>query len=138
VIAFWLTRAKKFKGNWTLYTTAIVLFSVGLLVQYRLYSDPEYNARNKAAARQEKTDNLAHALYQSDLRREQTADDGLVAHPAPVDAESTAERSQLHCRERDSRRAIPGFQSSRYCHLRWPFLSAPTIAFWSGSSEIVS
>ena len=50
VVAFWLTRAKKFKGNWTLYTTAIVLFSVGLLVQYRLYSDPEYNAKNKAVA----------------------------------------------------------------------------------------
>ncbi|HMJ24477.1 MAG TPA: hypothetical protein VK475_01540, partial [Pyrinomonadaceae bacterium] len=45
VAAFWLTRAKKFKGNWTLYTTAIVLFSIGMLVQYRLYSDPEYNAR---------------------------------------------------------------------------------------------
>src|SRR6266576_5219276 len=58
VIAFWLTRAKKFKGNWTLYTTTIVLFSIGLLVQYRLYSDPEYNAKNKAAARQEKTDTL--------------------------------------------------------------------------------
>src|ERR1700681_916220 len=58
VIAFWLTRAKKFKGNWTLYTTAILLFSVGLLVQYRLFSDPEYNAKNKAAARQEKTDVL--------------------------------------------------------------------------------
>src|SRR6266478_370773 len=58
VVAFWLTRAKKFKGNWTLYTTAVVLFSVGLLVQYRLYSDPEYNARNKAEARQEKTDAL--------------------------------------------------------------------------------
>src|SRR2546422_8094147 len=58
VVAFWLTRAQKFKGNWTLYTTAILLFSIGLLVQYRLYSDPEYNAKNKAAARQEKTDAL--------------------------------------------------------------------------------
>src|SRR6266576_3445589 len=53
VVAFWLTRVKKFKGNWTLYTTAILLFSIGLMVQYRLYSDPEYNAKNKAAARQE-------------------------------------------------------------------------------------
>jgi len=58
VIALWLSVSKKFKGNWTLYTTAILLFSVGLLVQYRLYSDPEYNARNKAEARQEKTDAL--------------------------------------------------------------------------------
>src|SRR5436309_15619093 len=58
IVAFWLTRAKKFKGNWTLYTTAILLFSIGLMVQYRLYSDPEYNAKNKAAARQQKTDIL--------------------------------------------------------------------------------
>src|SRR5690348_16500104 len=55
VLALWLSRAKKFKGNWTLYTTAILLFSIGLLVQYRLYGDPEYNAKNKAAAREEKT-----------------------------------------------------------------------------------
>jgi cell division protein FtsW (lipid II flippase) len=58
LIVFWLTRAKKFAGNWTLYTTAILLFSIGMLVQYRLYSDPEYNARNKAEARAQKTDTL--------------------------------------------------------------------------------
>jgi cell division protein FtsW (lipid II flippase) len=58
VLAFWISAVKKFKGNWVLFTTAILLFSIGLLVQYRLYSDPEYNARNKAAARQEKTDAL--------------------------------------------------------------------------------
>jgi len=58
VVAFWISAIKKFKGNWVLFTTAILLFSVGLLIQYRLYSDPEYNARNKAAARQEKTDAL--------------------------------------------------------------------------------
>ncbi|PYS91831.1 MAG: hypothetical protein DMF64_10860 [Acidobacteria bacterium] len=54
-ILFWLARAKQFAGNWTLYTAAILLFSVGLLVQYRLYSDPEYNSRNKAEARAAKT-----------------------------------------------------------------------------------
>jgi cell division protein FtsW (lipid II flippase) len=58
VIAFWISAVKKFKGNWVLFTTAILLFSIGLLIQYRLYSDPEYNAKNKAAARQEKTDAL--------------------------------------------------------------------------------
>src|SRR3989449_9250207 len=57
-LVLWLSRAMNFKGNWTLYTTAILLFSIGMLVQYRLYSDPEYNAKNKAAARQEKTDAL--------------------------------------------------------------------------------
>lgn len=58
VAAFWLSRTWRFKGSWVLYTTAIVLFSMGMLVQYRLYSDPEYGARNKAAARQEKTQTL--------------------------------------------------------------------------------
>ena len=58
VVAIWVSKVKRFKGNWVLFTTAILLFSIGLLIQYRLYSDPEYNARNKAAARQEKTDAL--------------------------------------------------------------------------------
>ena len=58
VVAIWISTVKRFKGNWVLFTTAILLFSIGLLIQYRLYSDPEYNARNKAAARQEKTDAL--------------------------------------------------------------------------------
>ncbi|HEU5460160.1 MAG TPA: FtsW/RodA/SpoVE family cell cycle protein [Pyrinomonadaceae bacterium] len=54
LLAIWLSRTKKFAGNWVLFTTAILLFAFGMLVQYRLYSDPEYNARNKAAAREEK------------------------------------------------------------------------------------
>ncbi|MEO8435614.1 MAG: FtsW/RodA/SpoVE family cell cycle protein [Pyrinomonadaceae bacterium] len=57
-LVLWLSRMMNFKGNWTLYTTAILLFSVGMLIQFRLYSDPEYNARNKAAARAEKTEAL--------------------------------------------------------------------------------
>ena len=44
----------RFAGNWVLFTTAILLFSFGMLIQYRLYSDPEYNARNKAQAREDK------------------------------------------------------------------------------------
>ncbi|HEX8284323.1 MAG TPA: FtsW/RodA/SpoVE family cell cycle protein [Pyrinomonadaceae bacterium] len=54
-LLFWLSRVMRFKGSWTLYTTAVLLFSVGLLVQYRLYSDPEYGSGNKAEARAEKT-----------------------------------------------------------------------------------
>ncbi|MFN2414833.1 MAG: hypothetical protein ABR603_06810, partial [Pyrinomonadaceae bacterium] len=55
VLLFWLSRVMRFKGSWALYTTAVLLFSVGLLVQYRLYSDPEYGSGNKAQARAEKT-----------------------------------------------------------------------------------
>ena len=54
ILVIWLSRNKRFAGNWVLFTTAVLLFSFGMLVQYRLYSDPEYNARNKAAAREEK------------------------------------------------------------------------------------
>jgi cell division protein FtsW (lipid II flippase) len=57
-LVLWLSRSMKFAGNWILFTTAILLFSIGMLVQYRLYSDPEYNARNKAIAREEKMDAL--------------------------------------------------------------------------------
>ena len=54
LLAVWLSRTKRFAGNWVLFTTAILLFAFGMLIQYRLYSDPEYNARNKSAAREEK------------------------------------------------------------------------------------
>ncbi len=54
-LVFWLSRVMRFAGNWTLFTIAILLFSIGLLVQYRLYSDPEYNSRDKASARAQKT-----------------------------------------------------------------------------------
>ena len=57
-VALWLSRTKRFAGNWILYTTAVLLFGFGMLIQYRLYSDPEYNARNKAAAREEKMEAL--------------------------------------------------------------------------------
>jgi cell division protein FtsW (lipid II flippase) len=58
ILLLWLSRVMKFSGNWILFTASILLFSVGMLIQYRLYSDPEYNARNKAAARQEKMEAL--------------------------------------------------------------------------------
>ncbi|HEX3183910.1 MAG TPA: FtsW/RodA/SpoVE family cell cycle protein [Pyrinomonadaceae bacterium] len=58
MVALWLSRTKRFSGNWVLYTTAVLLFAFGMLIQYRLYSDPEYNARNKAAAREEKMEAL--------------------------------------------------------------------------------
>ena len=58
MVALWLSRTKRFSGNWILFTTAVLLFAFGMLIQYRLYSDPEYNARNKAAAREEKMEAL--------------------------------------------------------------------------------
>jgi cell division protein FtsW (lipid II flippase) len=58
ILLFWLSRSKRYKGSWILFTTAVILFALGMLVQYRLYSDPEYNARNKAEARAKKMEAL--------------------------------------------------------------------------------
>ncbi len=55
VLAFLPIFIKKFlryNGNWTLYTTCVLLFSVGLTVQYRLFSDREYVADIDPAERQ--------------------------------------------------------------------------------------
>jgi cell division protein FtsW (lipid II flippase) len=81
VTAFWLSRTWRFKGSWVLYTTAIVLFSMGMLVQYRLYSDPEYGARNKAAARQEKTQTLRLRYINENYDANKRALMGLPATP---------------------------------------------------------
>jgi cell division protein FtsW (lipid II flippase) len=58
IMVIWLSRVMKYSGQWILFTTAVLLFATGMLVQYRLYSDPEYNARNKSEARQLKMDAL--------------------------------------------------------------------------------
>ncbi|MDQ1728429.1 MAG: hypothetical protein QOD33_554 [Pyrinomonadaceae bacterium] len=58
ILVIWLSRFMRYSGNWILFTAAVLLFSVGMLIQYRLYSDPEYNARNKAEARQAKMEAL--------------------------------------------------------------------------------
>ncbi len=89
ILVFWLTRMMKFAGNWTLYTTAILLFSVGMLVQYRLYSDPEYNAKNKAAARTEKTDTLRRRFINETYDAEKKERMGMPATPAqPTDLDN--------------------------------------------------
>ena len=92
-MAIWVSAVRKFKGNWVLFTTAILLFSIGLLIQYRLYSDPEYNARNKAAARQEKTDTLRMRYINQNYDAAKRQMMGLPANPPPVDQEAPAKES---------------------------------------------
>lgn len=48
---FWLTRRQRFRGEMILLTAAIFLFVAGQLMQFRLFSDPEYGARGGARAR---------------------------------------------------------------------------------------
>src|SRR5256884_2195534 len=90
VMAIGVSAFRKFKGNWVLFTTAILLFSVGLLIQYRLYSDPEYNARNKATARQEKTDTLRMRYIDENYDATKRQLMGLSPTPPPKDQETPA------------------------------------------------
>ena len=57
-VLLWLIRRHKFKGNLALFTLGILLFCVGMVAQYRLFTDPEYSARSKSSARMEKTQTL--------------------------------------------------------------------------------
>jgi len=93
VTAFWLSRRWRFKGSWALYTTAILLFSIGMLVQYRLYSDPEYGARNKAAARQEKTQALRIRYINENYDANKRALMGLPPKPPANEEVPTKEAS---------------------------------------------
>ncbi|HJT65644.1 MAG TPA: FtsW/RodA/SpoVE family cell cycle protein [Pyrinomonadaceae bacterium] len=96
-IVIWLSRSKHFAGNWVLFTTAILLFSFGMLVQYRLYSDPEYNARNKAAAREEKMQALRtrYILENYDPVKKQMM--GLPPTPAqPIDIDDLPKKESTY------------------------------------------
>lgn len=47
-VFFWMTRAQRFRGEMIVLTAAIFLFSFGQVIQFRLFSDPEYGARGVA------------------------------------------------------------------------------------------
>jgi cell division protein FtsW (lipid II flippase) len=87
VAPVFLMRFTKFSGNWTLYTSALLLFSIGLVVQYRLFTDPEYiSSKDKAEARQEKIETLQLHYIQENYSAEKKRMMGLPAtDPAPVD-----------------------------------------------------
>ncbi|HUR97075.1 MAG TPA: FtsW/RodA/SpoVE family cell cycle protein [Pyrinomonadaceae bacterium] len=90
ILAFlpiFLKRFANYQGNWTLYTTAVLLFSIGLTVQYRLFSDPEYISRkDKAEARQEKIKALQLHYIQENYSAEKKQIMGLPpTPPSPVD-----------------------------------------------------
>jgi len=50
-VFFWLTRRQRFRGEMLVLTAAIFLFAFGQLMQYRLFSDPEYGARGPARSK---------------------------------------------------------------------------------------
>jgi cell division protein FtsW (lipid II flippase) len=84
----------KFNGNWTVYTATVLLFSIGLTIQYRLFSDPEYTSRkDKAVARQEKIRTLQLHYIQENYSAEKKQLMGLSATPpSPVDLSAETPR----------------------------------------------
>lgn len=82
-----LARVFKYQGNWTLYTSAVLLFSIGLTVQYRLFSDPEYVQKDKKAeARQAKIKTAQMHYIQENYSPEKKQMMGLPpTPPEPVD-----------------------------------------------------
>lgn len=94
ILPIFFTRFFKFQGNWTLYTTAVLLFSIGLTVQYRLFSDPEYvSKQQKAEARQTKIETAQRHYIQENYSAEKKQMMGLPATPpAPVDLDKETPR----------------------------------------------
>lgn len=87
ITPIFLARFGKFQGNYSLFTAAVLLFSIGLTVQYRLFSDPEYTSRkDKAEARQAKIKTLQLHYIQENYSAEKKQMMGLPATPpSPVD-----------------------------------------------------
>jgi cell division protein FtsW (lipid II flippase) len=58
----WLVRRQRYRGELIVYTSAVLLFSVGLLMQYRLFSDPEYGARGSERTERRQSKGVAVRL----------------------------------------------------------------------------
>ena len=51
MVVIWIARRHRYAGDMTLFTAAILLFSIGQFMQYRLFTDPEYSADRRSEAR---------------------------------------------------------------------------------------
>ncbi len=94
ILPIFLKKLLKFQGNWTVYTAAVLMFSIGLTIQYRLFSDPEYVSRkDKAEARQEKIKTLQLHYIQENYSAEKKQMMGLPpTPPSPVDLSAETPR----------------------------------------------
>jgi cell division protein FtsW (lipid II flippase) len=62
----WLARSQRYRGSMVLFTAAVMLFTIGLAVQYRLFNDPEYGARG--SVRREAREAKAQTIRYLDVR----------------------------------------------------------------------
>jgi cell division protein FtsW (lipid II flippase) len=95
ILPIFLAKIFKYKGNWTIYTSVVLLFSIGLTAQFRLFSDPEYTSReNKAVARKAKIKTLQDHYIQENYTAEKKQMMGLEpTDPSPVDLSKQTPRS---------------------------------------------
>ncbi len=95
ILPVFLGKVFKYKGNWTLYTSIVLLFSIGLTAQFRLFSDPEYISRkDKAEARQAKIKTIQQHYIQENYSAEKKRIMGLEATPpSPVDLSNETPRA---------------------------------------------
>lgn len=95
ILPIFLAKVFKYKGNWTIYTSIVLLFSIGLTAQYRLFSDPEYTSReNKAEARKAKIRTLQDHYIQENYSAEKKQMMGLEpTEPSQVDLSELTPRS---------------------------------------------
>lgn len=54
----WLVKKQRYVGDLALFTIAILLLSVGQIIQFRLFTDPEYSSLQKSSTRLAKTNTL--------------------------------------------------------------------------------
>ena len=92
-LLLFFSRIVRYKGNWTIFTVAVLLFSVGLLVQYRLFSDPEYITKKKREIHELKADAQRYRFINENYSAEKKHFMGLPAtDPAPADLDSEEHR----------------------------------------------
>jgi cell division protein FtsW (lipid II flippase) len=48
LVFVWVAKRQQYRGSLTIFTAAVLLFTAGSVMQYRLFSDPEYGARGAA------------------------------------------------------------------------------------------
>ncbi len=96
LLPIFLSGIARFQGNWTIYTSAVLLFSIGLTVQYRLFSDDEYISKeHKMEARQQKIVTQQLHYIQENYSAEKKQMMGLPATPpSPVDLSNEKPRTK--------------------------------------------
>ena len=98
VLPLFLTRGTRFRGNFTLLTTAMLLYSFGLVGQYRLFSDPEYAPTGKAEAREMKMEALQMRYIRENYSVEKKRVMGMEnpAPPAPTNLDEEKRRESKY------------------------------------------